>query len=116
MRLKLFSDQSQQGTEAQNNCWAQGAEHKGSIHVGEPPPLNLGFWPLDLCMGVVNSRKRYEVSPVHTTSFHALEPALLLCRYYFTAVDIWAWGCIVGEMHLGVSQSLSWEALLQTEE
>jgi hypothetical protein len=29
-------------------------------------------------------------------------------RYYFTAVDIWAWGCIVGEMHLGVSHCLSW--------
>ena len=28
-------------------------------------------------------------------------------RYYFTAVDIWAWGCIVGEMHLGVSHCLS---------
>eukprot|EP00438_Fugacium_kawagutii_P032948 Skav236610 [mRNA] locus=scaffold3553:49806:64132:- [translate_table: standard] len=26
---------------------------------------------------------------------------LLGARYYFTAVDIWAWGCIVGEMHLG---------------
>lgn len=26
---------------------------------------------------------------------------LLGARCYFTAVDIWAWGCIVAEMHLG---------------
>ncbi|CAK9084393.1 Extracellular signal-regulated kinase 2 (ERK2) (Defective in aggregation protein C) (MAP kinase 2) [Durusdinium trenchii] len=26
---------------------------------------------------------------------------LLGARYYFTAVDLWAWGCIVAEMHLG---------------
>ena len=24
-----------------------------------------------------------------------------LWRFYFTAVDIWAWGCVVAEMHLG---------------